>query len=180
MIWAAFRKTGIWPINHDAFSNADFAPSVHTSNSAHDVPDSYPVYTDTWPEHQSRSDDDPISADEDDNEKDGSDEQRREAHQSAASSSLPTHQLTPPAITGSSCTSTTFDLDGPIPPAHFYSKVPKPVCCGCNTEAYVSALKNQVTMLQQENEELVAHATLAYDHVWALKHHLNAKVLGSK
>jgi DDE superfamily endonuclease len=90
MICIAFQKTRIWPINHDAISNADFTPSIHTSSSACDVPDSYPVHADAWPNHQSWSDNDPNSADEDDNEEDDNDEQRRQAHQSVASSSSPT------------------------------------------------------------------------------------------
>jgi hypothetical protein len=177
-IRAAFRKTGIWPINRDAFADADFAPSVNTSTSARDVPDSYPVHTDAWPNHHLWSDDNPILVDED--EDDDSGEQREQAHQPTVSLSLQIRQPALPAVAGSSRTPTASDLDGPTPIARFYTKVPKPVCHGRNTEAYISALENQVGALCQENEELATHATLAYDYVRALKHRLNTKLPGSK
>ena len=90
------------------------------------------------------------------------------------------HQLTPPAITRSPHAPAAFNLNSCIPPAHFYSKVPKLICRGYDMEAYVSVLENQVATLRQENEELAVHATLAYNYVQALKHRLNTKKPGLK
>jgi len=49
-IHAAFQKSRAWPINHDLFQDADFAPSINTSTVAWDLPDSYPVCAKEWPD----------------------------------------------------------------------------------------------------------------------------------
>ncbi|KAK2467130.1 hypothetical protein APHAL10511_001388, partial [Amanita phalloides] len=41
-----FQKSGIWPINHNLFTNADYAPSISTSSTAHNVSKSYPICVD--------------------------------------------------------------------------------------------------------------------------------------
>ncbi|KAF8630316.1 hypothetical protein AX14_011016 [Amanita brunnescens Koide BX004] len=45
-IRSAFQKSGVWPINHNLFTNTDYAPSINTSSTAHDVPNSYPIRAD--------------------------------------------------------------------------------------------------------------------------------------
>jgi hypothetical protein len=67
-----------------------------------------------------------------------------------------------------------------IPPSRFYSKAPKPAQRGQNTEAYICALEGEVKVLHQENEELAAHAVMAFDQVRGLKSHLNNKAFRSK
>jgi hypothetical protein len=90
-IWAAFWKSGIWPIDCNIFTNTDFAPSNDTSTTACNVPDSYPVCTnDEWPGHQSWSDDDPMP-DLDDDERSSNDE-----NSNANNEIQWTHQLADP------------------------------------------------------------------------------------
>jgi hypothetical protein len=62
-----------------------------------------------------------------------------------------------------------------IPPSRFYSKAPKPAKCGQDTEAYIHALEGEVAVLRCQNEELAAHAIMAFDQVQGLKHRLNGK-----
>jgi hypothetical protein len=167
-IRAAFRKSGAWPINHHLFTDADFAPSINTSSTARDVPDSYPVQIEEWPTHQSWSDDgsEPENDSDNSNEDDDSNPDNHEERDIRE-----TRQHTIPAAILPLPASNT----APIPPARFYSKAPKPSRRGRDTEAYISALENEVTVLRQENAELGAHAVLAFDHVRGLKHRLNAK-----
>ena len=171
-IRAAFRKSAAWPINHDLFTDADFAPSINTSSTARDVPDSYPVQIEEWPTHQSWSDDESEPG----NDSDDEDESNPNNDNYEERDTRETQQHTIPAAISSL---PAFDA-APIPPARFYSKVPKPSQRGRDTEAYISALENEVAVLRQENAELGAHAVLAFDHVRVLKHRLNAKGPGSK
>jgi hypothetical protein len=62
-----------------------------------------------------------------------------------------------------------------IPPSQFYSKAPKPTKCGRDTEAYIHVLEGEVAVLHCQNEELAAHAIMAFDQVRGLKHRLNGK-----
>ena len=150
-IRAAFQKSGAWPINYNHFMDTDFAPSVDTSTMARDVPNSYPVCAEEWPTHQSWSDD----GTENESNSDEENDENRDTRQAQR----PTIPVAPsPAATNPWTPS-------PIPPAHFYSKVPKPSQRGRNTEAYISALKNEVAVLRQENTELAAHAILAFDQI---------------
>ena len=180
-ICAAFRKSGVWPINHNLFQDADFAPSINASTVARDVPDSYPIYAEEWPDHQSWSNNESeseSSSDDDDNnnteDPDGVNIGEGDARQA--------QHCTDPAATETSPASppTNSYLPSPIPPSQFYSKVPKPPQRGRNTEAYISRLEHESAMLRQENAELATHATLAFDHVRRLKHRLNAKGPSSK
>jgi hypothetical protein len=156
-IQAAFRKTGIWPINRNIFSDKDYAPSIDTSTTARDVPDSYPVHAnDKWPEHQSWSDDEP--------EPNSDEDEDTNSRPSPPSESPPASSFNP----------------AEIPPSRFYSKAPKPAHRGRDTEAYIHALEGEVAVLRHENEELAAHAVLAFDQVRSLKHRLNGKASNSK
>lgn len=165
-IRAAFKKSGVWPINHDLFTDADFAPSISTSTMARDVPNSYPVRTEEWPTHQSWSDDES----EPNNDSDG-DHEGREATDTGQTQQ---HTIPAPPVATESLP------PSEIPPARFYSKAPKPSQRGRDTEAYISALENEATVLRQENAELAAHALLAYDQVRGLKRRINAKKPSSK
>ena len=157
-IQMAFRRSGVWPINHNLFTDADFAPSIHTSSTARDVPDSYPVRVDELTSYQSSSNDGSGHESNDDSNHD-----ENESH----------------AVPSSSVLKSAGDAT-PIPPSRFYSNAPAPARRGQNTEAYILALVKENSALRQENEELATHATLAFDHVQRLKHRLNAKVPGSK
>jgi hypothetical protein len=177
-IQAAFRKTGIWPIKRDIFSDKDYAPSIDTSTTARNVPDSYPVRaSDEWPEHQSWSDNEPEpdsdDEDEDKNNKDGS-----RTHPPATPFTTSSHQFASASPFGSQPPSL-FKL-APIPPSRFYSKAPKPAHRGRDTETYIRALEGEAAVLRRENEELAAHAILAFDQVRSLKHRLNGKASNSK
>jgi hypothetical protein len=166
-IRAAFRKSGVWPINHNLFTDADFAPSINTSTTARCVPNSYPVHTEKWPTHQSWSDDESepeIDSNEDGNPDDGNHENGDNTQSQQHTIPAATEPLPP----------------SEIPPARFYSKAPKPSKRGRNTEEYIHTLENKVAVLRQENTELSAHAILAFDHVRGLKHRLNAKGPSSK
>ena len=172
-IRSAFRKSGIWPINHDLFSNTDFAASINTSSTARDVPASYPIQevddelpTGLQPTH-------PASDQESDDDNDNDDP--RSGSDSDNNASTDDGDM----VASTSSSSILSDMM-PIPPSRFYSKAPTPPHRGRDTEAYISALENQVGVLREENEELAAHATLAFDHVRRLKHCLNAKIPGSK
>jgi hypothetical protein len=165
-IRAAFWKSGVWPINHNLFTDADFTPSIDTSTTARYVPNSYPVHTDEWPIHQSWSND--KSEPEIDSDKDSNPDNGNHENGDNTQSQRPTI----PAATE--------PPPSKIPPTRFYSKAPKPSQHGRNTEAYIRALENEVAVLRQENAEISAHAVLAFDHVWGLKHRLNVKGPSSK
>ena len=183
-IRSAFRKSGVWPINHNLFSDTDFAASINTSSTARDVPASYPIQeiddelpilqpTPTGNDHPVRE-----SNNDDDNSSDprsGSDSDN-DASTDNDSEDLGNENMAATRTSSSSILSDTM----PIPPSRFYSKAPTPPCRGRDTEAYISALENQAAVLREENEELAVHATLAFDHVRRLKHRLNAKIPGSK
>jgi hypothetical protein len=165
-IRAAFRKSGVWPIDHSLFTDADFAPSIDTSTTARYFPNSYPVHTEKYPIHQSWSDDESepeIDSDEDGNPDNGN--HKNGDNTQSQQCTIPAATPLPPSE---------------IPPARFYSKAPKPSKRGRDTEAYIHALENEVTVLRQENAELSTHAILAFDHVRGLKHRLNAKWPSSK
>ncbi|KIL56122.1 hypothetical protein M378DRAFT_17371 [Amanita muscaria Koide BX008] len=137
-----YTDSGVWPINHNLFMDADFAPSVHTSSTARDVPNSYPVHVDELSSCQSSSDDDL-----DHESNDDSNHNENESHAAPSSYAL------------ESAGNAT-----PIPPSRFYSNAPAPAHRGRNTEAYILALVKENSALRQENEELATHATLAFDH----------------
>lgn len=136
---------------------------------ARDIPDSYPVHTEEWPTHQSWSDNKPRP----DSDSDGNDDGDSNGKGDGDSNPRQAQQHTAPATIRSS-------LPSEIVPARFYSKVPKPSQCGHDTEAYISALKDKVAVLCQENAKLAAHAILAFDHMQGLKCHMNAKGPSSK
>lgn len=176
IIWAAFQKTGIWPANRNIFTNSDFAPSIDASTTACDVPDSYPVHAnDNWPEHQSWSDDDaePNS----DNDEGNNDKDRSRSHQSTPTSTHPVVSASPTTTPSQPHSS---NIPTTIPPSWFYSKALKPTRHGRDTEAYIRALESEVAVLCHENEELAAHAILAFDQVRGIKHRLNRKASRSK
>jgi hypothetical protein len=162
----AFQKSGAWPINHNIFTDADFAPSTSASSVARDVPNSYPVHTEGWPTHQSWSGDE-SEPERDSDDEDNSTHEARDTGQSHDSQqhTIPAAESLPPSE---------------IPPARFYSKVPKHTQRGRNTEEYILALENEVAALRQENAEVAAHAVLAFDHVQKLKRRLNTKGPSSK
>jgi hypothetical protein len=148
-------------------------PSINTSSMAWDVPKSYPVQIEEWPTHQSWSSDESDPDNDNDNEDSDSNPDNHEE-----SNNTETQQCTIPAATLP--LPLPASNGAPIPPARFYSKAPKPSQRGHDTEAYISVLKNEVTVLRQENTELAAYTVLAFDHVRGLKHCLNAKGPGSK
>jgi hypothetical protein len=162
-ICGAFRKSRAWPINHDLFTDADFAPSISTSSVACDVPSGYPVHTEEQPTHQSWSDDksepEKDSNDEGESKHEARDTRRSRQHAIPAAEALPPSE---------------------IPPTCFYSNVPKHSQCGRDTEAYVLGLEDEVVSLHQENTGIAAHAVLAFDHVQKLKCCMNTKGPSSK
>ena len=177
-IRAAFRKTGIWPINRDVFSDKDYAPSIDTSTTSRDVPDSYPVrIDDEWPEHQSWSDDEPVPDSDDNEDTNNNDPSRTPSHQPTRFTAS-THAFES-ASPSTSQPFSSFSL-ATIPPSRFYSKAPKPAHRGRDTEAYIRALEGEAAVLRHENEELATHAVLAFDQVRNLKRRLNGKASNSK
>jgi hypothetical protein len=173
-IRAAFRKSGIGQSTVISLLIQTFAPSNDTSTTARDVPDSYPVHTnDEWPGRQSWSDDDPMP-DSDDDERSGNDENSnandevRRTYQPA--DPTPSATSTHPVILASSSPPSSSSNTAAIPPSRFYSKAPKPTRRGQDTEAYFRALKGEIAVLHCQNEELAAHAILAFDQVRNLKH----------
>ena len=112
-IHGVFWKSGVWPINHDLFQDADFAPSINTSTVARDVPDSYPVCAKEWPDHQSWSDnksESESSSDDDNNKEDPGDVDTSDGNTRQA------QQCTNPAAMETPPPSTSY-LPSPIPPA---------------------------------------------------------------
>jgi hypothetical protein len=166
-IHSAFWKSGVWPINHELFQDADFAPSINTSTMTRDVPDSYPVCTEEWPDHQSWSDDNESSSSNDNDEEDPgdvgiSDANTRQAqqHTNLAAIELETSPLS------------NLHIPSLIPPAQFYLKVPKPLQQGHDTEGYISALEHEVTILCQENAEVATHAVMILaPQIFFFNHH---------
>lgn len=109
-ICTTFRKSGVWPINHNLFQDTDFSPSINTSTVAQDVPDSYPVCAEEWPDHQSWSDDNESSGN-DDNEDPSdviiSNANTRQAHQHINLAAIES-ETSPPSNS---------HIPSPIPPA---------------------------------------------------------------
>ena len=176
-IRAAFQKSGVWPINHDLFQDTDFAPSINTSTVARDVPDSYPIHTEEWPNHQTSSDNEsePETGSDDNN-----DEEDPEGLDTSRATTRQARQHANPAPATETSSLPNLCIPSPIPPARFYSKAPKPSQCGRDTETYISMLEHEAAILRQENAELATHAVLAFDHVRGLKHRLNTKGPSSK
>ena len=164
-IRAAFQKSGIWPINHDLFTDVDYAPSISTSSTARDVPDTYPICVGDEDSCQSSSDESPVRQSNVNCHNESSDDEIIESDTESG------EILTRPAESVTAV---------PIPPSRFYSKVPATTRRGQDTEAYILELEKEVSALRRENVELATHATLAFDHVRGLKHHLNVKAPSSK
>ncbi|KAE9398013.1 hypothetical protein BT96DRAFT_995323 [Gymnopus androsaceus JB14] len=92
IIQAAWRKSGLWPINCDVFQNVDYAPSIPFSTHATLVPESYPY-------HQSFSDTD-NDGDNDSSDNDSSDEDNEAPTPTPkpTPTSAPAHSPIPPAL----------------------------------------------------------------------------------
>ncbi|KAF8951428.1 hypothetical protein BDZ97DRAFT_1769837 [Flammula alnicola] len=96
----AFKKSGVYPINLEVFTDKDFVPSISTSTSARSVPASYPVSDDNADNDFYATDeegDDPNEAREDDSDTEdgGSDEESEGTSRDPGSDSIP---ISPPPL----------------------------------------------------------------------------------